>query len=116
MDQAPGLLALQDRGPGLALSPGAARCFGTIMNPTLFFFFYQPCFQTGFFVRFLVRIKFEQTVRTSTEPRKDASNRRQTAHSQPVLKKLVCDTSTQFHNRSVCGNHIIQACIMTEAS
>ena len=25
MDQAPGLLVLQDRGPGLALSPGAAR-------------------------------------------------------------------------------------------
>ena len=27
MDQASGLLALQDRGPGLALLPGAARCF-----------------------------------------------------------------------------------------
>ena len=25
MDQAPGLLALQDRGPGFALLPGAAR-------------------------------------------------------------------------------------------
>ena len=37
MGQALGLLALQDRGPGLALSPGAARCFGAITNPTIFF-------------------------------------------------------------------------------
>ena len=34
MDQASGLLALQDRGPGLALLPGAARCFCAIINIT----------------------------------------------------------------------------------
>ena len=36
MDQASGLLALQDRGPGLALLPGAARCFCAIINKKLF--------------------------------------------------------------------------------
>ena len=36
MDQASGLLALQDRGPGLALLPGAARCFCAIIKKKLF--------------------------------------------------------------------------------
>ena len=47
MDQAPGLLALQDRGPGFALLPGAARRFAPSLkenkktrefNQQMFFF------------------------------------------------------------------------------
>ena len=97
MGQALGLLALQDRGPGLALSPGAARCFGAITNPT--FFLYQPQFQTGFrrcscFDFFFVRIESSKTVTTSAEQSKCKSNRGWRRYSQPVLKKLVCETST----------------------
>ena len=33
MDQAPGLLALQDRGPGFALLPGAARRSAPPLTP-----------------------------------------------------------------------------------
>ncbi len=77
MGQALGLLALQDRGPGLALSPGAARCFGAITNPT---FFYLPTtfsdrFLLLFWFFFFVRIECSKTVTTSAELSKCASNR-----------------------------------------
>ena len=96
MGQALGLLALQDRGPGLALSPGAARRFSAITNPTSFFFL--PTTVSDRFLLlfdcFFVRIESSKTVTTSAEQSKCASNRGQLMHSQPVLKKLVCETST----------------------
>ena len=111
MDQAPGLLALQDRGPGFALLPGAARRSAPPLTKKkensqknrkfmhLYFFFPSPlcvslnkdtvlsnrhavvAIPIGDLVRLCLYIEIENPA----------------THSQPVLKKLVCDNSTPFH-------------------
>ena len=59
---------------------------------------------------------FGWAVRVSLERDLYDSNSGQVTYSQPVLKKLVCDNSTPFHVWMMCGEHLIQACIMTKAS
>ena len=118
MDQAPGLLALQDRGPGFALLPGAARRSAPPLTkkkrkfpkkkessqkrkvhaPVILLFPWPLCVSLnkdtilshwnavlpipiGVLVPLCLNIEIENRGR----------------HSQPVLKKLVCDNSTPFH-------------------
>ena len=59
---------------------------------------------------------FRWAVRVSLERDPYDSKSGQVTYSQPVLKKLVCDNSTPFHVWMMCGEHLIQACIMTKAS
>ena len=112
MDQAPGLLALQDRGPGFALLPGAARRsapplkeykktrgFHQLMLDQMFFLGLLTVgrFLDQRFWNVFLMYHIRQPMRCLLRLRLYMQTLDQLSHSQPVLKKLVCDRSTHFH-------------------
>ena len=96
MDQAPGLLAFQDRGPGFALLPGAARRFTPheLNNCWRIAHYWMIPVKTIHFLGPYIDVSRPVTLSPGWALLEGSPG--YIEHSQPVLKKLVCNESTLF--------------------
>ena len=97
MDSAPSLLALLGRGPGIAVLPGAARRFSPPSKKKKKKKSEEnEAVEKNFGMGFPVFGKNVKSIMMSPPVVLQMGDGACWAHSQPVLKKLVCDTPTPW--------------------